>query len=75
MTILQSRLSGMYFKSFGVWVAQATEALPFDSQETAKQFIAAERLADVAVRETEEVTSPECRPRIIHLEEETRCAA
>ena len=54
MTILQSRLSGMYFKDFGLWVARKTEALPFASVEAARRFVAAERLLDVAVRQLSE---------------------
>jgi hypothetical protein len=50
MTILQSRLSGMYFKDFGLWVAHVAEALHFESMETAKHFVTAERLSDVALR-------------------------
>lgn len=50
MTILQSRLSGMYFRNFGDWVARATEALQFETAEGAKRFIAVERVADVVVR-------------------------
>lgn len=50
MTILQSRLSGMYFKGFGLWVASAREALHFESAETARKFIQVERLTDVVLR-------------------------
>ena len=50
MTILQSRLSGMYFKDFGLWVARATEALQFESMDGARRFIAVERVADVVPR-------------------------
>jgi hypothetical protein len=51
--ILQSRLSGMFFKAFGVWVANAAEALHFQSTNAAREFISLERLADVRVREAE----------------------
>jgi hypothetical protein len=50
MTILQSRLSGMYFRNFGEWVARAAEALQFETTERARRFVAAERIADVVVR-------------------------
>ena len=54
MTILQSRLSGMYFKSFGLWVARMAEALRFDTPESARRFIEAEHIADVRVQEAKE---------------------
>jgi hypothetical protein len=50
MTILQSRLSGMYFKDFGWWVSRAAEALQFESMEGARKFMAVERVADVVPR-------------------------
>jgi hypothetical protein len=50
MTILQSRLSGMYFKDFGLWVARARDALQFESAEMARTFITVERLTDVVLR-------------------------
>jgi hypothetical protein len=50
MIILQSRLSGMYFKDFGLWVARATEALHFESTELARKFMTTERLTDVVPR-------------------------
>jgi hypothetical protein len=54
MIILQSRLSGMYFKQFGLWVTHAAEALHFESPEMARQFVENERVRDVLVRETME---------------------
>ena len=54
MTILQSRLSGMYFRNFGEWVARAAEALQFDTPERARRFVVKERITDVAVRSAAE---------------------
>ena len=51
MTVLQSRLSGMFFKGFGLWAAHAAEAIHFHSHERARQFIRDEHVADVAVRD------------------------
>ena len=51
MTILQSRLSGLFFKDFGLWVAHAAEAIHFESHERAWRFIHEQRVTDVAVRE------------------------
>jgi hypothetical protein len=51
MTVLQSRLSGMFFKGFGLWVAHAAEAVRFESPERARHFVETERVADVTVRE------------------------
>jgi hypothetical protein len=47
--ILQSRLSGLYFKAFGLWVAHAAEALHFPTFESAREFVASERVSDVAL--------------------------
>ena len=65
MTILQSRLSGMYFKDFGLWVPRAAEALQFDTMDGARKFMAVERVADVVPRSslTDDVdTGGECCP-------------
>ena len=51
MTVLQSRLSGMFFKGFGLWAAHAAEAIHFHSHERARQFVRDEHVADVAVRD------------------------
>jgi hypothetical protein len=51
MTVLQSRLSGMFFKDFGLWVAHVAEAVHFESRERARRFVEEQRVADVAVRE------------------------
>ena len=54
MIILQSRLSGRYFKHFGLWVTHVAEALHFDTPEKAQKFVENERVADVLVREAKE---------------------
>ena len=54
MTVLQSRLSGMFFKDFGLWVAHAAEAIHFRSPERARQFVHDEHVADVLVRDVPE---------------------
>ena len=51
MFVLQSRLSGMFFKNFGLWTAHMAEALHFDSLDHAGHFIQREHVADVALRE------------------------
>jgi hypothetical protein len=51
MIVLQSRLSGMFFKDFGYWVAQVAEAVQFESRERAWRFIHDQHVADVALRE------------------------
>ena len=55
--ILQSRLSGLYFKDFGLWVAHVAEALRFSSLESARQFIASERVSDVTLRNADDAES------------------
>lgn len=54
MMILQSRLSGMFFKDFGMWVAHTAEAVHFESRERAWRFIHDERVTDVCVLEVAE---------------------
>ena len=54
MTVLQSRLSGMFFKDFGLWVAHVAEAVHFESREHAWRFIHDQRVTDVAVQEIPE---------------------
>ncbi len=51
MTVLQSRLSGMFFKDLGIWVAHVAEAVHFDSRERAWKFIHDKRVTDVLVRD------------------------
>ena len=59
MTVLQSRLSGMFFKDFGMWVAHAAEAIQFESRERAWKFIHDQRVTDVALREVSERMAPD----------------
>ena len=61
MTVLQSRLSGMFFKDFGYWVAQVAEAVRFETRERAWRFIHDERIADVAVRDLSEQAREDLR--------------
>jgi hypothetical protein len=51
MTLLKSKLSGLYFKNFGVWVHDPDEAHPFGDEWTAREFIRTEHIQDVAVAE------------------------
>jgi hypothetical protein len=75
MTVLRSRLSGLYFKDFGLWVARAAEALHFESVESAKQFILSEHLADVAVLDSDEPGTLQAENRIVRLEDGKQDAA
>jgi hypothetical protein len=75
MTVLQSRLSGLYFKDFGLWVARAAEALRFDSVESAKLFILTEHLADVAVLDADEPVALQADTRIVRLDDGKQDAA
>lgn len=54
MIVLQSRLSGMFFKNFGSWVAHVAEAIHFESRERAWKFIHEQHVTDVALREVSE---------------------
>jgi hypothetical protein len=54
MIVLQSRLSGMFFKNFGSWVARVAEAIHFESRERAWKFIHEQRVTDVTLREVSE---------------------
>ena len=47
----------MYFKDFGLWVAHAAEAVHFASQERAREFVQAEHMTDVALRDAAELSS------------------
>ena len=67
MTVLQSRLSGLFFRNFGEWVTQATDARHFGSVESARHFVMAEHLADVAVLETEAPAALQPGIRIVRL--------
>ena len=60
--MLQSRLSGLYFKDFGLWVTQGAEALDFATLEKARQFIRTQHVNDVVVRETTETETLLIRP-------------
>jgi hypothetical protein len=51
MIVLQSKLSGMFFRDWGCWSAGIADAKRFASREQALQFIVTERLSDVTVAE------------------------
>lgn len=53
MVTLRSRLSGYYFKSFGVWTADPLDAFGFVSESLARDFARRERVEDVQVHEPE----------------------
>lgn len=61
MIVLQSRLSGMFFKDFGYWVAQVAEAVRFETRERAWRFIHEERISDVALRDLSEQAREDLR--------------
>jgi hypothetical protein len=52
----------MFFKDFGIWVAQPGDALQFSSAAEARAFIMAEQLADMAVRDWADVQSCDSFP-------------
>ena len=54
MIVLQSRLSGLFFKNFGSWVARVGDAVHFESRERAWKFIHEQRVTDVALCEVSE---------------------
>ncbi len=61
MIVLQSRLSGMFFKDFGSWVAQVAEAIHFESRERAWKFIREQRVTDVALCEVSKQGTPDLK--------------
>jgi hypothetical protein len=58
MTVLRSKLSGYYFKYFGVWTADPLDALPFQNEWAAREFMRREHLADVQVAEVDAISLP-----------------
>lgn len=58
MTVLKSKLSGYYFKDFGVWTSDPLAALAFTDEGTARDFVRCQPVVDVRVVELE-VTTPE----------------
>ena len=53
MVLLQSKLSGYYFKSFGVWASDPLDAMSFTDEWRARAFMRHERIDDVRVVERE----------------------
>ena len=47
MDVLKSKLSGYYFKEFGVWVKDPHEARVFSTEWTARDFAKREHIEDV----------------------------
>jgi len=53
VVVLRSKLSGYYFKDFGVWTASLAKARPFSSEWVARSFVECEHLTDVQIVESE----------------------
>ena len=53
MILLKSKLSGFYFKDFGIWVTSPAEAQQFANQWEAREFAMREHLGDVIPEEHE----------------------
>ena len=51
MILLKSKLSGFYFKEFGVWVRDPAQAHPFADEWSARAFARSEHLEDVTPAE------------------------
>jgi hypothetical protein len=47
MNTLRSKLSGFYFKEFGVWVRDPDEAMHFPDEWEAREFARREHIEDV----------------------------
>jgi hypothetical protein len=56
MAFIKSKLSGYYFKQFGVWTSDPLDALPFTNEWSARDFVRRKRLEDVQVVEAESTT-------------------
>jgi len=52
MIVLKSKISGYYFKRFGVWTSYEQDAFTFPDEGVARAFIQNQRLVDVRVVET-----------------------
>src|SRR5215204_4786321 len=57
MTVLKSKLSGFYFKAFGVWTSDPLDALAFPDEWLARHFLRREQVQDVQIVEPEVATS------------------
>ena len=49
MKVLKSKLSGYYFKGFGVWTTDPLDAFTFTNEWVAREFMRRERVEDVQV--------------------------
>jgi len=58
MIVLKSKLSGYYFKDFGVWTSDPLDASTFTNEWIARDFVRREHVEDVQISEPE-VTTPE----------------
>jgi hypothetical protein len=61
MTVLKSKLSGYYFKDFGVWTSDPRDASTFTNEWVARDFARREHVEDVQAIEPE-VSAPELEP-------------
>jgi len=53
MVVLRSKLSGYYFKDFGIWTSNPADARAFDSEWSARAFAICEHVQDVQFVERE----------------------
>ena len=53
MIVLKSKLSGYYFKAFGVWTSDPLDASAFPDEWSARDFLRCEHVEDVQVVEPE----------------------
>jgi hypothetical protein len=49
MTVLKSKLSGYYFKDFGVWTSDPSEASSFGDEWDARDFVRRHHVDDVQI--------------------------
>lgn len=56
MIVLKSKLSGYYFKDFGVWTSDPLDAFKFTSESAAREFAHREHVLDVQA--VEEIHGP-----------------
>jgi len=53
MVVLKSKLSGYFFKDFGVWTSSPADAKSFSNEWIARSFLRTQHLDDVQIVETE----------------------
>lgn len=54
MVVLRSKLSGYYFKEFGVWTSHVLQAMTFSNEAEARAFVVRENVTDVQFAERED---------------------